>query len=73
MKNQFRYADLDASEPFNNGDITYYSEEDMRRNPLRVQWVKDHIDNPPVGQSKNLTEFYQAWYAWATATTRIYL
>lgn len=67
MQGQFIEARLDDCYPFHEKEEDYYSEKDARLNPLRMAWVKEHINNPPDNQSTRLTEFYQAWYEWATA------
>lgn len=67
MQVQFVAAGLDDCFPFHEKEDDYYSEKDARLNPLRMAWVKEHINNPPDNQSTRLTEFYQAWYEWATA------
>lgn len=70
MKDQFIFAGLNDNEPFNTNEVTYYEEKDMRLNPVRLAWVRDHIMYPPVGQSKKLLEFYKAWFDWAVTTTK---
>jgi hypothetical protein len=67
MQGQFIEAGLDDCFPFHEKEEDYYSEKDARLNPIRLAWVKYHIDNPPDNQSTQIIEFYQAWYEWATA------
>lgn len=69
MQRQFIQAGLDDCYPFHEKAGDYYSEKDARLNPLRMAWAKDHYQYPPANQSKELTEFYGAWYKWANNET----
>ena len=49
MTRQFEAAGLDYRYPFNNGKYDYLCHaynDNQHANPLRVQWVKDHANNP---------------------------
>ena len=42
---QLYNSGLDTSYPFNKDDYDYRMEKDKTKNPLRIQWVRNHIVN----------------------------
>lgn len=67
--NQFGDAGLRRGFPFGVHDFSSRAAKGTQHQcPKRLAWVLDHIDNPPANQSKELLEFYKAWYKWATET-----
>lgn len=70
MRAQFDNAGLELAYPF--GEDNYHRRNmysSMHLCPKRLAWAKDHYQYPPANQSKELTEFYGAWYKWANNET----
>lgn len=70
LGNQFRNAGLPRLYPFNvYRYIEHKNNGTQHLCPQRLAWVRDHIMYPPADQSKELTEFYIAWFDWAVSET----
>lgn len=72
MLAQFTAADLSVAYPFgrdnyrrNKGDLLNGTEGTQHLCPKRLVWARQHAYSPAPTQSKELTEFYMAWYLWA--------
>lgn len=68
MRTQFMEVGLEVAHPF--GETDYWQRNQtssMYLCPKRRAWTRGHYQYPPHDQSKELTEFYGAWYEWAVA------
>lgn len=66
MLEQFKQAGFSMGFPFGLTDYTRRSVDyTMHKCSIRLKWAMEHAHNPPVNQSKELTEFYKAWHQWA--------
>lgn len=66
MMHQFEKAGLDPRHPFGGHDYhrrRVYQSQHLC--PQRKAWAREHAYKPAPTQSKELTEFYMAWYLWA--------
>lgn len=73
MQKQFDEAGMDHQYPFGEFDYRRRAKRKaMHKCALRLAWVRAQITFLREGQSAELTEFYRAWYEWATKTRPAY-